>query len=120
MRPEPYQIEMMKQIIRVMTIEFMEYGGRYPEATCDVVAEDHPKLYAAVGADRTLALCREIQESSDPVETARLQELFVKFNTQYFSGQLDGFIVLAVYDARAEANPPVSHWIEPLSGRVDF
>jgi hypothetical protein len=113
MRPETYHVETMKQIIREMTIELMDYGGTTPGATCEAVAEDHPKLYAAVGADRTLALCREIHESSDPVESARLQELFVKFNAQYFSGQLDGFIVLAVYDAGGVPSAL-------SSGRVDF
>jgi hypothetical protein len=120
MEPETYELEMMKLIIRVMTVELIDCGGTTPKATCEVVARDHPKLYAAIGKDRVLALCREIHESSDPVESARLQKVFVKFNAQYFSGQLDGFIVLAVYSAGAGANLPASHWFEPLSGRVDF
>lgn len=116
-RIETFDVKMMKQIIREWTLELMECGGTTTETTCEVVAEEHPKLYAALGADRVLALCREIHESSDPVESAWLQELFATFNVNYFRGQLGDFTVLAVYDPGRVFN---GVWNDPISGRVDF
>ena len=49
--------EAMKQIVRDMTVELMDYGGTTPEATRDSVVEDFPELTEAFGDDRLLALC---------------------------------------------------------------
>src|SRR5579864_8133351 len=110
MRSEKFEVEMMNQIIRETTIELMDYGGTCPEETCEVVAEDYPELYATVGADHELALCWEIHDSSDPVESARLQELFATNNVKYFGGRLDGFKVLAVYNAGGASDQNPSGW----------
>ena len=115
---ETYEVEAMKQIIRELTLELMDYGGTNPEATCEVVAEEHPALYAAVGADRVLALCWEVHESSDPAVSAWLQELFAKFNTRYFRGQLGNYKVLAVYNAGGASNEPPSGWVDFLNREI--
>jgi len=111
------EAEEMKQIIRALTIKLMDYGGTTPEFTCEVVAEDHPEHYAVLGTDRVLALCREIHESGDREESARLQELFGVFNAKYFGGALD-FAVLAVYDAGRSSGEPISGWVDFLSRRI--
>ena len=117
MKIETDELEAMKQIIREATIELMDCGGTKPKATCEVVAEDHPELYAAVGADRVLTLCWEIEHSSDPTESAWLQEVFATFNAKYFNGQLRDFTVLGVYYAGEKWSLPGKG---PLSGWVDF
>ena len=95
------EADAMEQIIRALVIELMDCGGTTPEATCEVAAERSSRALCCVGgADRVLALCWEIHESSDPWKSASLQELFATFNAKYFSGLLGEFTVLpAVYDA---------------------
>jgi len=88
-------LEEMKKIIRETTIQLMDYGGTVPEATREVVADVHPELWAALGDDQLLTLCREIQGSTHLEESARFQKLFGVFNARYFEGKLDGFTVLA-------------------------
>ena len=117
MKIETDELEAMKQIIREATIELMDCGGTTPKATCEVVAEYHPALYAAVGADRVLTLCWEIEHSSDPTESAWLREIFATFNTKYFNGQLGDFTVLGVYYAGEKLKLPRKG---PRSGWVDF
>jgi hypothetical protein len=120
MKSETYEVEKINRIIRQTTIQLMDYGGTNPEATCEVVAEDHSELYAAVGAERVLALCREIHESSDPVESAWLQQLFATFNAKYFGGRLDGFTVLAVYHAGGASNEPPSGWVDFINREIQI
>ena len=102
--------EAMKQIVRDMTVELMDYGGTTPEATRDSVVEDFPELTEAFGDDRLLTLCKVVLESIDPAESARLQKLFRIFNVEYFSERLGDYEVLAVYD--------VGHWEGNFSGEV--
>ncbi len=113
-----FEVEMMKRIIREETIQLMDCGGTWPEATCEVVAEDYPELYAAVGADGVLALCWEIHDSSDPVESAWLQELSGTFNVKYFRGRLDGFKVLAVYNAGGASDQTPSGWVDFINREI--
>jgi len=110
MRNESY--EAMKPIIAATIIELMDCGETTPEVTCEVVAENHPQQYAALGAVRVLALCREIHESSEPEQSARLQELFGTFNRQYYDGGLGDFTVLAVYDTRRFSGEVTSGWVD--------
>ena len=60
-----------------------------------------------------IALCREIHELSDAVESARLQELFGVFKTKYFRGNLD-FTVRAVYDPRLLNDEAIAGWVDLL------
>src|SRR4051794_4337611 len=118
MRSETHELESMKKIIRQATTELMDYGRTTPEATCAEVAQDHPDLYAAVGADRVFALCWEIHESSEPAESAWLQELFATFNTKYFRGQLGDFTALAVYNAGGASTHGTSGWVDFVNRQI--
>jgi hypothetical protein len=111
------EAEEMKQIIRLLVIELMDNGGTTPEMTCEVIAEDQPERYKALGPDQMLALYREIHESSDPVESARLQDLFGVFNAKYFSGRLD-FAVHAVYDPGLSDGMAIAGWVDFLNRRI--
>jgi hypothetical protein len=120
MRVDTYDVEKMKRIIRQATIQLMDYSGTNPEATREVVAEDHPELYTALGAERVLALCWEIHDSNDPLESAWLQELFATFNVKYFGGRLDGFTVLAVYNAGGASNQVPSGWVDFINREINL
>lgn len=117
MSVKTFEAEAMTRIIRAAIIELMDWGGTTPQDTCEVVAEEHPEHHAALGADRVLALCKEIHESSDPAVSTRLQELFGVFNAKYFSGQLD-FAVVAVYDAGRSSGEPLSGWVDFLNRKL--
>jgi hypothetical protein len=106
-----------KQMIRLLVIELMDSGGTTPEVTCEVIAEEQPERYAALGPDQMLAPCREIHESSDAVESARLQELFGVFNTKYFGGELD-FTVRAVYDPGLLNDEAIAGWVDFVNKRI--
>jgi hypothetical protein len=90
--------EGLRQLASAMTILLTDYGGTAPWATCEAIAEAAPDLYKAFGSERVLAVCEEIQHSEIPEQSAIFQDLFHRFNTQYFGGRLPDYRILVVYD----------------------
>ena len=106
----------LRQLVTDLTLELIDCGGTTPKATCKIIAECAPDLWATFGRARILGLCEEVQHSELPLESARMQETFRTFNDKYFAGILPDYIICVVYD--------VSFWqgregTEPSSGFID-
>jgi hypothetical protein len=117
--------EGLRRLAAAMTILLTDYGGTAPRATCEAIAEAAPDLYKAFGSERVQAVCKEIQHSEIPEQSALFQDLFHRFNTQYFCGCLPDYQILVVFDAwyweiercgYAPAFPPAAE----ASGFIDF
>jgi hypothetical protein len=94
--------EGLRLLAAAVTILLTDYGGTTPAATCAAIAEETPQLFDAFGEEHVLAVCEEIQHSEMPSQSALLQEMLQRFNTQYFAGRLPDYRILVVYD--------VWHW----------
>jgi hypothetical protein len=88
----------LRRLAAAMTILLTDYGGTAPPATCEEIAKTAPDLYKAFGPERVLTVCEEIQHSEIPEQSAIFQDLFHRFNTQYFRGCLPDYQILVVYD----------------------
>jgi len=106
------QYENLLQVIKAQIIMLMDYGGAAPLDTLDAVAEEAPEIFDCFEERHILALCREVQQRELPVESARFQKMFGKFNRKYFDGQLQEYTVRVVYD--------VNFWVgEPSRDAID-
>jgi hypothetical protein len=105
------------KLIQSKTMELMEYGGTTPHATCELIAEEYPELYKAVGGGRVLKLCEVIHYSEIPKFSERLRERFNKFNDAYFNGELPKYDIRVVNAPNFWGMKP---WGQPISGYVDF
>jgi hypothetical protein len=85
----------------------MDHGGAAPLDTCDAVAEEAPEIFDCFEESYILELCREVQQWELPVESARFQKMYAKFNSRYFAGQLQEYTIRVSYD--------VNHWIGEAS-----
>lgn len=88
----------LRPSIKYWIVELMDYGGTTPRATRDVVAEEEPDLYRAVGAERVLELCTELHRSRDSAQSEQYAVRFHQFNKEYFGGGLETYRIRAVYD----------------------
>jgi hypothetical protein len=91
-------LEGLRRLVGAITILLIDYGGATPWGTCDSVEETAPELYREFGYSSVLALCEENQHSEIPDQSAVFQDLFERFNLQYFAGSLTDYKILVVYD----------------------
>jgi hypothetical protein len=90
-------LEGLRRLAGAITILLIDYGGATPWGTCDSVEETAPELYREFGYSSVLALREEIQHSEIPDQSAVFQDLFERFNLQYFAGALPDYKILVVY-----------------------
>lgn len=81
-----------------MTIILIDYGGTDPNATYEAMATTALALRAEFGEEFVIALCKQIQESEVPEQSAIYQQMFRDFDSRYFDGQLPEYRVRVVYD----------------------
>jgi hypothetical protein len=113
----------LRPIIKYWIVELMDCGGTNPSATCEVVAEEEPDLYKAVGGERVLALCQELHRLEDLVLSDWYGVKLRLFDKKYFDGRLRGYRVRAVYDIWLWICIPFDHFRRSyvdLAGRQIF
>jgi hypothetical protein len=106
------QYENLLQVIKAQIVLLMDHGGAAPLDTCDAVAEEAPEIFDCFEESYILELCREVQRWEVPVESARFQKMYAKFNSRYFAGQLQEYKVRVVYDVNFWVGKPPGNAID--------
>ena len=115
----------LKRLVSAMTILFTDYGGTVPAVTCDLIDEEFGDRYDEFDYDQVLALCKDIQESEIPAQSAVYQQMFEDFNKQCFAGRLPNYKILVVYDIWHWETERLGYpWFDPpaceAGGFIDF
>ena len=90
-----------------IVVECMDYGGLYPSQAPEVLAGDCPSLAAKHGEEAIFQMAKLILSSEIRCLSSSFQSLFDSFNQKYFSGALDRYQVLVVFDLHTVADEPV-------------
>jgi len=90
-----------------MVVELQDYGGADPFGVTEALADESPPFVAKHGKRAIEQMAKLILASKIRSLSSSFQSLFDSFNQKYFSGALDRYQVLVVFDLHTVADEPV-------------
>jgi len=101
-------------------VELLDCGATDPFWVAESLAYDNPSLVAKHGRQAIEGIAELILASQIPGLSSSFQLLFDTFNQEYFSGVLDRYQVLIVFDVHIFDDEPVDDDGIVISGLIRF
>ncbi len=103
-----------------MVTELLECGGTDPCCVLDAFQFEDPIFVAKHGKEAIEQMTKRVLASEIPVISGLFQSLFHSFNLKYFSGALERYEVLVVFDICTFANDTEPDCLSVTDGLIRF